>query len=220
VRDKILKILEDNAHFDGTLPVARMIGRYISDNLDKGTGELTPDYIKTLVFPDRQKIKEKNLARKFDEDLKRFSDFAEKARVDSIHKHHSDFLSGILERQKESKASADRIAEKTDHLGEKLSARQNELVERLAGEYCKLMGDQKTEMGDYFSTVLAKIDQKDHFGNHFEEVGGWFSKVGEHIEKVKSDIQSEIKQATKIPPPPETEELYIEETGQVIEVTR
>jgi hypothetical protein len=82
-------------------------------------------------------------------------------------------------------------------------------ISNIGDEYRQLFGEQKDEISD----ILAN-------GNHTEDMTNRFEEIDAHLDKVKNELLDNMVMAAEKPPEFETEQVMIEETGMIIEISK
>jgi hypothetical protein len=226
----VLKVMGENPAFDKTLPIAQMIGKYIKGGGDKSEYR---DLMKRVSFTDRSKIAEAKAGIESDA-LKAFEKAeSERQRVDEINKNTKDALSGIFKFQHEDSKKSDITAEKSAKFGEKLSLEQKSLynkVEAVKIENEKLLKVQREEFLEWIGSERDEINKR--FDINSEDLSNTQQGIESVIKSIEAKRSSEkvakeeekARQIAEIeankPPPRETQQIEIKETGQVITIAK
>ena len=199
------------------------IATYIAQNVNNPARDMDLATLKKYALLGQDKVDAEKLKVQLEE-IETAVFNAEQQKVkDALTRKHEASLADITERQRELKKDTDKNAADIIQSGEKLSVRQREAMNNVLD---KIKQDGK----GFFEKQMEAIKNGERemaakFNSRFSEVD---NKLPVIVDELKSEVagfekrlaEQKAEREANIPVPPETEEIFIEETGQVITIEK
>jgi hypothetical protein len=201
--------------------VEKMLARYVKENIDKPYSDLSPYYIRRVIFPDEVKVKEAELNALIEKRIKYLDGLAEKAKREEI-----DGM--MLEKQQKALSVADDITKKVVDVFQKageIDQKQGKIddkIDNVQTDFNEKLSHVAVNQGDLLAKQFEIIKEgeksiSEKIYNAFGRMENRLPELSEEIKTVITDLEEKL---TRKPPEKEVEQVLIEETGQIIAIER
>jgi hypothetical protein len=200
------------------------IARYISDHKDDPAKDMDFDMVKKYALLGKSKVDREAQIAEIDKIIS--DNLAEDSnnRTEDFRGDLSEAVSELRDKQRDLEAQNDRNFTTSGQVGERLSLKQKDIEQSLLDLSEEYKGITKKH-DDFLARQMERIKEGEKdiarkFAGIAPDVSEKLENISTHFNKIKNELLDNISLATEKPPAPETEQILIEETGQVITIEK